>query len=184
MDTSICCLLLWLLARLTSVYLVLDPRCVSPVMGRGEGSHPLICWWHFTEWTPGLIPFFFFFFRGCTASSCSHSWPSGHSLSRSLVDPQLVQVHGTIPARIQDFALPFIEFHEILVKSFLQPVEAHPRGIYMTYHGIWYINNTSQFCVIYKIAEVHIAADVHSSNLYSLSVSLRETVLKALLNLR
>ena len=40
-----------------------------------------------------------------------------------LVGSQCVLMHGVVPTQEQDIALAFVELHEVLVSSFLQPVK-------------------------------------------------------------
>lgn len=74
--------------------------------------------------------------------------------------------------------MPFIEFQEILANSFLQPVEAHPL-VFTRYNMAYGVSATLlSFVSFVKLLRMHIVAGVHSSDLYFLSFSVRETVLK------
>lgn len=78
-----------------------------------------------------------------------------------MIELQFIQVHRIIPARVQEFALPFIEFHDVPVSSFPQPVEA-PSYVSVI---IWCINYDFEFCIICKIADSALHPFVQGSNL-------------------
>ena len=61
--------------------------------------------------------------------------------------PQQVRVPEVVPP--QDFALPLVELHEVPASPFLQPVEVPLDGS----TTLWPISQSSQFCVICKLAE-------------------------------
>lgn len=156
-----------------SVSLVLNPRCVLPVMNRGEGSHPLSADDNLLN--EAQVWFLFPFFS--TEMHSNFLWNDHHAIL--FVGPcssPVNAVHGTIPAQTQSFALPFIEFQEILVNSFLQPVEAHPL-VCTLYNMAYDVSATPlSFVSSAKLLRMHIVASVHSSDLYFLSFSVRETV--------
>jgi len=87
-------------------------------------------------------------------------WIFLFAASFNMIDAQFVQVHGIMPAQVQDFPLSFTEFHEIPLSSFLQPAEAPPHGSVI----IWCINYTPQFCVICTIVEGALCSIVQVSN--------------------
>ncbi|KAK4833070.1 hypothetical protein QYF61_027732 [Mycteria americana] len=66
-----------------------------------------------------------------------------------LGDPQHVLDHGAVPSLVQDFALLLVEFREVSVIPFLQPVEVLLDGS-MT---LWCISCSAQFCITSKIIE-------------------------------
>ena len=66
-----------------------------------------------------------------------------------LVSLQTVQVHGIIPHQMQGFAFPFNDSHINSLCPFLQLVEVSLSSTATT----WCIKYSSQFCVIYKLAE-------------------------------
>lgn len=78
-----------------------------------------------------------------------------------MVELQFIQIHGIIPAQVQEFALPFIEFHGVPVSSFPQPVKA---ASYVS-AIIWCINYNFEFCIICKIAASALRPFVQGSNL-------------------
>lgn len=66
-----------------------------------------------------------------------------------LVSLQTVQIHGIIPHQMQGFAFPFNDNHINSLCPFLQLVEVSLSSTATT----WCIKYSSQFCVIYKLAE-------------------------------
>lgn len=103
----------------------LDPAlqvCLTR-MGRGEGSPPSPGWQGCAWCSPGgCWPFWP---PGHTAASCS-AWSTCSALfyqaAFQLVRPP-EQYMGVTPPRMQDFAFPSAELHEIPVCPFLQPVK-------------------------------------------------------------
>ena len=63
---------------------------------------------------------------------------------------QHVLVPGVVPLQVQDFAVLFVELHEIPLSPVLQPVQIPLDGSTAT----WCISRSSQYCVICKLAEV------------------------------
>ena len=63
--------------------------------------------------------------------------------------PQHILVCEVVLPQVQDFTLPLVEFHEVLVSLFLQPVKVPLDGT----TTLRCISHSFQFCVIYKFAE-------------------------------
>lgn len=74
----------------------------------------------------------------------------GSSPAFQLSSPQYILVHGVVTLQVQDFALLFVELHQFPVSPLLQSAEVLLDGN-MTF---WHISDSSQFCVIGKLAEV------------------------------
>lgn len=58
-------------------------------------------------------------------------------------------MHGVDPSHIQCFAILLVEFHEVVVIPFLQPVEFSQGGR----RRLWGISYFSQFCAICSLDE-------------------------------
>jgi len=56
---------------------------------------------------------------------------------------------GFIPSQVQDFALPFVELHEMPVGPFLLPFKVP----FNSKSTIWCSSHSSQFCIFCKFAD-------------------------------
>jgi len=63
--------------------------------------------------------------------------------------PQYVLVHGVVSPQVQNFALPFVDLHEVPISPFLQPLQVLLDGSATP----WHISYSLQFCVNGKLAE-------------------------------
>lgn len=68
--------------------------------------------------------------------------------------------------------MPFIEFHEVPVSSFLQLAEAPPQAVQSS--GI--SMTPPSFVSSVKLLKAHFVPDVHLPNLYFLSLSVRDSL--------